>query len=164
MCLKLGALATAAASAHITDANAASGVLCNFCGVWTPLPSCWLAPSEPSQYPAPIAKTILATPPIGTDINSPGFTEDGWAPIDAAPVVAGSDAATAPPCTEQLWKTAALDVCIEGTNNMHDNILSSIPAGNCPQQHMRKYCFRRSRHVATGQYVTDQATGECRTQ
>ena len=141
MCLKLGAIAAAAATAHITEANAASGVPCDFCGVWIPLPSCRLAPSAPSPYTAPIAKTILATQPIGTDNNSPGFTEDGLAIIDAAPVVAGIEAAAAPPYKEQLWKSAALDVCIEGASNMHDNILSSIPAGNCPQQHIENIAF-----------------------
>ena len=131
-----------------------------------PLPSCKLVPSEPSLSTAPTARKKFAPAKHGTDlINSPGLSEDGWAPIIAEPVDADSTkAAAAPLRPEQLW-SPTYEIGSEGGNFMHACIFSSLPAGSSPQKHMKKYCFlRKQRHVATDQYLTDQATGECKTQ
>ena len=163
LCLKAGAVAAAAATAK-TTVTAASGVFCNLCGVWTPLPYSQLVPSEPSSYTAPSARKTFAPTLADLVINSPKVSEDGWAPINANPIDAGNTAAAAPIPPERLWN---LDVNIgsEGANIMHASIFSDLPVGSSPQKRMKRYCFQRSlRHVDSGQYSTDQNTGECKTQ
>ena len=165
MCWKLGAVAAAAATPNMEHAAEASGVYCDLCGIWTPLPLSNLAPSEPRLAATPFSLNALAPEfvPGGTrtdHINSPGLSDSGWAPTLADPVEA--NAALDQPTPEKLLKTFA-EKTSEG-NNLHDCISSGAPAGSSLQKHMKKYIFRRTLHVPSIQYSTDASTGECKTQ
>ena len=123
LCLEAGAVAAAAATEKKTAVTEASGVFCNLCGVWTPLPYSKPVPSEPSLSTAPTARKKFAPAKHGTDlINSPGLSEDGWAPIIAEPVDADYVvAAAAPTPPEQLWSPTR-GIGSEGANFMHASI------------------------------------------
>ena len=117
-------------------------------------------PSEPGCTPTPTVWNTR-TSNHAERINSPGASLSGRAPPTAGPVAAENSTTGGQRRPEKPW-TSFADFVSEGSI-LHDSISHCVSVVSSPQQHMKKYILRRSRHVPS-QYSIDTGTGECKTQ